>query len=446
MRVTVAWIILCLPAIAEAQVATSDFARGAEIHAEGASLFRVALPDEVYQTSTRPDLADLRVLNASGQPVPHTLREAPGPASEDAEWRTVPSFPMTDVQGGGTARAQVRVDARGAVLEVTNGTDRRLTTAYLVDASGVDQPATRIALTWQAAPEVTFLARVSVQGSDDLNIWRTLVPSAAIAQLQRESYTLTQSEIELPAVGRMKYLRISWPKELAAVTLTTVRVLPRASERQEETRWKTFDSERLERGGAALYDTHGMFPAQYVDVEFVNAADVASIRVQSRATNESDWRLRYSGLFYALREPDGVLRSNTARISRVSDRYWRLDGGRGSDWTSKTAPRLKLGWHPHEIVFVARGPAPYMLVYGSGRVSASEAPVDALLASLSESDLSSRVGQATLGEPHDLGGAGALSAAPPYRRLALWGILVAAVIALAVVAIRTFREANAASS
>jgi hypothetical protein len=444
-RLSVVLIVLCLQACARAQVTTNDFARGAEIREGGGTIFRLALPDDVYQTVTRPDLGDLRVLNASGMAVPHTLREAPVPASEDAEWRTVPSFPMTYVQSASGARTQVRVDAKGAVLEVTNGADRRLTTAYLVDASGLEQPATRIALTWQAAPEVTFLAHVSVQGSDDLDRWRTLVPSAAIAQLKRESYTLNQSEIELPATGRVKYLRISWPRELAAVTLTGVRVLPRANDRQPETHWKTFGAEHVDSAGAALYDTRGVFPVQYVDVEFVDAADVARINVRSRPAAESDWMLRHTGLFYALRESNDALRSRPARILRIADRYWRLDAGREGNWTHDTAPRLKLGWHPHEIVFVARGPAPYMLVYGSGRVSATDAPVDALLASLGESDLASRVGQATLGDAHDLGGASALSVAPPYRRLALWGILVVAVVALGFVALRTFRETNTAS-
>src|SRR5262249_40655297 len=73
-RIVVA-LACCMSAVVHAQVTTNDFARGAEIHAEGASLFRVALSDDVYLTATRPDLGDVRVLNASGQAVPHTLRE-----------------------------------------------------------------------------------------------------------------------------------------------------------------------------------------------------------------------------------------------------------------------------------------------------------------------------------------------------------------------------------
>jgi hypothetical protein len=432
----------CLPAVLLAQT-SRDFVRGAAIHTDTGSLFRIELPDDVYETVTRSDLGDIRVLNASGAAVPHTLREAPVPAAAEAEWRTVPSFPMADVQGAGPARTQVRLDATGAVLEVTNGATHRFTTAYLVDASSVDAPVTRLALSWGAPASTTFLARVSVQASNDLDIWRTVVPSAAVAQLQRDGYTLVHSEIELPVGERARYLRISWPKELAAVTLTAVRVRPRADERRAPTHWKTLHAARVDASGAASYDTQGTFPVQYVDLEFADAADVASVTIQSRPEPTLDWVVRHNGLFYALQESDSIVRSGAVSVQRTTDRYWRAVTTGPGGWKGKAPPRLKIGWHPHEVVFVARGPAPYMLVYGSGRVLADEAPVDALLASLHESDIARRVHLATLDAPQTLGGASALEAAPRYRRFVLWGILIVAVGALALFAMRTFRETNA---
>jgi hypothetical protein len=429
----------CLPLIVLAQTSLTDFARGAEIAAEGGSIFRVPLPDDVYDTATRPDLGDVRVLNAAGDSVPHTLREAPRPATAEAEWQVVPSFPMTDAKTGGPAKTHVRVDANGAVLEVTNDSARQSTTAYLVDTSSLGQPLTRIALAWEAAPQVTFLARVSVQGSDDLDRWRTLVSSAALAQLKRDTYTLIQSEIELPPAGeRAKYLRISWPKELAAVTLTSVRVRPRTIAGQAEIRWRTLAAERVETTGAALYDTRALFPVQYVDLEFADATDAVSVTMRSRSMpSSSAWVLRYSGLFYALQESNSVVRSSPARIAQATDRYWSVETTRDGGWKPGRAPRLKVGWHPHELVFLAQGAPPYTLVYGSARVGAADAPVDALLAS---ADGANRVRLATLGASRSLGGADALKPAPPLRRIVLWAVLVVAVGALAFLAMRVFRD------
>ena len=193
-RTAVAVLMLCASIALGAQASRMDFVRGVGIRTEaGGSLYRVLLPDDVYDTTTRADLADMRVLNAAGDAVPHTLRQVPRAIGAEAEWRSVPSFPMTDAQSALPARTHVRIGADGAVLEVTNERSAgRATTSYLIDASGVKEPLAKIGFTWDAAPGVTFLAPVSVSASDDLNRWRTVVSSAAIAQLQRDAFTLTQ--------------------------------------------------------------------------------------------------------------------------------------------------------------------------------------------------------------------------------------------------------------
>jgi hypothetical protein len=447
-----------LPVLVLAQVSPTDFARGADIQADGGSIFQLLVPDDVYATVIRADLGDVRVLNAEGDVVPHTLRRAAPPDTPNAEWRAVASFPMSDVQASAAGRTQVKVDASGAVLEVTTDTVRRATTAYLVDVSAIDDPLTRLALSWDAPAGVTFLARVNIQGSNDLDTWRTLVSSAAVAQLQRDAHTLTQSEIELPQTGeRARYLRISWPKELSAVTLTSVRVRPRATAAQVEIRWRTLTADHVEPSGAAVYDAQGLFPVEYIDLDFADAADVVSVTVRSRPAlsapglpqrlgDVAPWQIRHTGLFYSLQEANGAIRSAPARIASAADRFWSLERAGGAAWTVARAPRLKIGWHPHELVFVAQGPAPYMLVYGSARVQSADAPVDALLGSLDEAERARQVRRASLGASRSLGGADALTPPPPLRRAVLWTILVAAVALLAWLAIRTFRDTNTPDS
>ena len=275
MKRVVVWsLVMCAPMLLQAQASRTDFARGAEIRTEqGGSLFRVLLPDDVYDTSTRGDLGDIRVLNAAGETVPHTLREVPRPGVREAEWRAVPSFPMTETQSGIAARTHVRVGADGAVLDVTNDkAPGRATTAYLIDASAIDEPVARIALTWEAAPGTAFLVPVSVVASDDLSHWRTVVSASALAQLQRDAYTLTQNEIELTGAGdRAKYFRVTWPKELSAVVLKSVRVRPPSSIVERETHWRMLSAERVEPAAMAHYQTRAYLPIEYVNLEFADA-------------------------------------------------------------------------------------------------------------------------------------------------------------------------------
>jgi hypothetical protein len=443
---------LCLaavPALVRAQVSSADFARGADVQAEAGGIVRLPLPDDVYATVTRADLGDVRVLNADGNVVPHTLRPAPPPAAADAEWRAAPSFPMSELPTGASGRTQVKVDASGAVLEVITDSARQTTAAHLVDVSAIDEPLSRLELRWNAPAGVTFLSRVSVQGSNDLNTWRTLVGSAAIAQLQREAFTLTQNEIELPQTGeRSRYLRISWPKELSPVTLTSVRVRPRPTAGQAEIRWQTVsaDQDHTEPSGVVVYDVHGLFPVEYIDLDFADAADAVSVSVRSRAAPSSAWQIRHRGLFYSLQEATGAIRSEPARIAPAAERFWSVERAGGEAWPPARLPRLKIGWQPHELLFVAQGPPPYTLVYGSARVAAADAPLDALLESLDEAERARQVRVGTPAPARDLGGAAALTPAPPVRRAILWTILAVAVGVLAWVAIRTFRDTGAPDS
>ncbi|HKE87379.1 MAG TPA: DUF3999 domain-containing protein [Vicinamibacterales bacterium] len=439
-----------VPALVMAQVSTKDFARGAEIRTDGGgSLYRIELPDEVYDTSTRVDLADMRVLNATGETVPYTLREVPRSASPESAWRLVPSFPMSEAESGAAARTHVKVGADGAVLEVTN--DRksgRSTTAYLVDATGLTDPISRMSLIWEAAPGATFLVPVSVSASDDLNSWRTIVPSAAIAQLRRDTFMLTQNEIELPGAQRAKYFRISWPRELAAVTVKSVRLRPRTNAAEPEIHWRTVSAERVDPVGTAQYDTHAFLPIEYLDLEFADPIDTDLITIRSRPASTSPWELSHSGLFYVLQGPGGPIRSPYVHIGRTTERYWTVETTREGGWKQNRAPRLKVGWHPHELVFVARGPAPYTLAYGSGRVGPADAPVGELLASLSQAGDGAQVRVATLGQPRSLSGADALEPLPtplPWKRIVLWAVLIVAVGALAFVAARLLRETKNAT-
>ena len=442
MKLVVSVLVLAVvPAVGLAETGPADFARAATIRTvPGGQIFKVRLPDDVYLTVTRPDLADLRVFNAAGEAMPHALRTIPSTA-QDAEWQKVPVFPMTGKQAGPAARTAVKVGRDGTVLEVTGDSSaRRAIAAYLVDATSVDRPLARLILTWGTCADAPFLARVSVLGSNDLTRWDTLVPSVAIAQLKHESATLTRNEIELPALnGRWRYLQITWPGELAGVTLTGVQ-LQTPTVMDTEIQWRTLTADDAGANGLVQFDTRGAFPVEYLQVEFADTADVARLDVRSRAGTSRDWVLRHSGFFYALADARGTVRNSPAHISRTTDRYWSIENSTGRSRQPGREPRIQIGWHPHELVFVAQGSPPYTLAYGNTRAPAADAPVDTLLATLKRDARDGHVMTGTLEEARTVAGADALKRAP--RRIVLWVILLAVVAVLAVLAMRIFRESK----
>jgi hypothetical protein len=410
----------------------ADFARGIEIRAEGgSSIYRVPLPDDVYSTVTRPDAGDVRVFNAAGEPVPHALREAPAPEASIEPLVNVPSFPISEKTAAGSDLAAVKIDERGTVLEVRRApAPGETVSTYLVDVSALKTAIVGLALIIEDARGASFLARVGVQGSDDLNRWRTIVPAAVVARMRHGDYLLTQNEIELPPT-RVRYLRISWPKELAGMTLVSARVRPESATPAAEIRWRTLTGRPTsDANEAAVYEAGGHFPIEHLDLEFADAIDAVSVTIQSRPDESSDWLVRYSGLFYALSENGDTIRNTPARIGRVADREWLLEPAGNATWRPERLPRLKVGWRPHRLLFLARGSGPYTLAYGNARIDSQDAPVDTLLASLGRADSSERIADATLGDPRDLAGIDALTPPRPWRQMTLWAVLIVAVLVL----------------
>ena len=121
IRAAAAVALVCAPIIVLAQTARTEFARGVQIRTDASgNIFRIVLPDDVYDTVARPDLADIRVLNDAGEVVPHATREAPRQADPDAEWRGVAAFPISEPEWSEAVRTQVRIGTDGTCLLYTS--------------------------------------------------------------------------------------------------------------------------------------------------------------------------------------------------------------------------------------------------------------------------------------------------------------------------------------
>jgi hypothetical protein len=424
-----------------AQSTLSDFARGAQIRLSGQGpVVRVVLPEAVYTTVTRQDLADIGVFNSAGEPVPHTLRHAPAPEATATVFVGVPFFPLRQTAPNENLLTQVAVGASGAIVEVRGGPPPgEETVGYLLDATTVKVPVDRLSLEWETAEGTRFLARVAVEASSDLNIWRTVAPDAAIAHLEYGDRNLKQADIDLPG-GEVRYLRISWPRPLANVRLTGARLRPQSAVPVPEVTWTTRTGRVVAPAGVAEYDTGGRLPVEYVDIEFADDADVASVVVRSRPSADVEWRRVYDGAFFSVVRDGTRVRNPPVNVALNTDRHWQLETSYPGGWAQARAPRIRLGWHAHELLFVPKGAPPFTLAFGSGTASGAAAPIGALLAGLGTGDALARPEPATLDAPRDLAGSAVLTPPRSLRQFALWGVLVAAVLALGALVARAARD------
>lgn len=434
---TVAWA-----SAAAAQVSPNDFARGFDVRLTSQQpVAQLILPEPVYMGVVRPDLRDLRVFNGAGEVVPHALRRVAEPARREADAVDVPVFPLRGKPGESGASTRVSVAVGGAVVNVQDAQVAGDTVvAYLLDVSRLDVPLATLRLAWEAPADRTFLVRVNVDGSGDLASWSSIAQAAPVARLLSGDRELAQAEVDLHG-QRAKYVRVSWPADLAGVRLTGARITPQAEAPAAPIAWAVRSGVASDEvRGAVEFDTGGALPVERLALEFVDANEVAQVTLFARPDEKAPWRRVADGAFYSVTQNGGTVTSPPLPIAPASDRFWRVEVTKDGGWPAGRLPRVRFGWYPHELLFLVRGSGPFTLAYGSATVDEATAPLDVVLRDRDGRPIADRVQAAALGEARELGGQAALTPPRPWRQSALWAVLGLAVVALAVLALRAARE------
>jgi hypothetical protein len=416
-----------------------DFAYRMEVNGtRDAAAYRVALPLAVYQKIVHPDLSDLRVFNAAGEPVPFAI-ERPVPEAIANTAATLPLFPLKDEVSATPDALRVTIEsARGAINIQGAGplppADRIHT--YLADSRNLDGPVAALRLQWpEDAPD--FAGRLKVESSDDLSAWRTVAEAAPIANLHADAGRLIEQRIEL-APASAKFWRLTWVGPAAPFVLTSVLAEPAK---------QSVDAHRLSlavnatpgpnKAGEFEYDLGARVPVDRINLELPDINTVVEVELLSRARTVDTWHTVRRCGFYRLKSDGTDLRNGPVAVPLSMDTHWlvRADPRRGG--LGKRAPDLVAEWAPHELVFVARGAGPFYIAYGSAAVDAAAA------ASLSFLPKDVNIAAASLSPPEPLGGDIQLKSPPaPYAWKAglLWAVLLAGAALLAWMALRLSKD------
>lgn len=425
-----------------ADLTPNDFAYGIKVVTTSeAAAYRVALPLAVYQTVVHADLSDVRVFNERGEPVPFRLERPRSQSTTQPTQTVLPLFTLRGDPGKALDAVRVTIESGNTRVEVPSSTTTQGATvaasSYVLDARSFSTPVAAFNLSWPAdAPD--FAGHLRIEASDDLGIWRTVVFSAPIANLHAGDARIIERRAEL-APAKAKYWRLSWPDTPAPFELTSITAEP-AQDRVDVTR------ETVTVGGKPIASKRGEFefdlgaklPVDRLTLELPEQNSIVEVEMLSRAAAQETWRHVTRTGFYRLKNAaNAELTNGLVAIEPTADRYWlaRVDmrgGGLGP-----SAPKLRAGWLPHDIVFLARGAGPFTLAYGS---SAAQS-----VASLSGFPTTIAIANAALSDPRALGGAGRLE--PVHQKLNLWSkttvlwtVLVIGVAVLAFMAYRLARE------
>ncbi|HOP41239.1 MAG TPA: DUF3999 domain-containing protein, partial [Geobacteraceae bacterium] len=342
----------------------------------------------------------------------------------------------------------VKRDAHGLIISVeTTGSGIRPhgTTSYVLDASSFKTAVSSLVLNWEEQPEGT-VAKLKVEGSNDLEHWTVMVPSATILRLSYGEHRLERRLIELGG-SLMHYYRISFATNAEPPRLVSAFARLSAPEKEPSRHWiRVSATARSRRVGDYLFTSKGLMPADRIRVRLPQENTLVQAVFYSRASERDPWKAGPRALLYRLSirgeeitSPDIVLPESTDRYRLM--RIEQIGGGIG-----KGLPVIELGWVPHRILFVARGEGPFRLAYGSGRNDGCARGDSTLFRRFSDQRKERYVaGVAIPGAPTVLGGKAALRKPlfPVDGKMAiLWASLLLGVGLLAWMALRLHCRMN----
>jgi hypothetical protein len=453
----VRWVVLlfagALPALACAQQAqdaatpeltSDDFAYGLDAVTTGdAAGYRAPVPLIVYQKVLRPDLADVRVFNGRGRVVPHSLERPVSVTTVQGALTPLPLFPVRGNTSKALDSVRITIESGGTRLNAqaaAGDAAASAITSYVLDGRALGAPVAAFELTWpDDAPD--FAGRLRVESSEDLGNWYPVADAAPIANLRAGQTRLIERRVELAGV-RAKFWRLSWNGAAAPFDILSVMAEP-ARDRVDVARESFAVPGRgvANKPGEFEFDLGARPPVDRVNLELPERNTIVGVALFSRAATTAPWRPVIRSGFYRLRSSDSIAEDRTngaLTIPLNTDRYWlaRLDdtaGGLGDG-----VPSLRVGWLPHELVFLARGDAPYTLAFGSGAARATAT-------SLRSIPSGATILRASFGEARTLGGESRLQPVVagkgfPVKSAVLWGTLVLGVLLLGWMAYRLSRE------
>jgi hypothetical protein len=458
----IAMLLLALVSAASSAEGPSGYAYGLAIETlPGTAFARLAIPAAVYEGAARRDLSDMRVFNADGEVVPYAFVP---PANESLPLAQVPlrMFPLHvsrergDVDG--LALSVVRSASGTTTINVASRdsdvSKERTLGGYVLDASERDDPVAALVFALPATSATTSM-RMRVDASDDLVQWRTIRHDATLVLLAHDGQRLARNRVEIPPV-KAKYLRLSWTPGRPVIEFTGVAGEFGSGAPEPPREWRTAAGSPVPgREGEYEYDLGGAFPVDRIAVDLAAPNSIVPATLFARDAATDAWQVAGTTVFYRIAQPPtdavaGATGAATPAVDATSPpfgvdgrarRYWMLRLDPRAGITGPTAPVLRVGWQVQDIVFAARGRAPFVLAYGKYGATPGSLPIESLVPDYaSKRALPANVVVARTSARVELGGTTRLQKPTETKRWVLWGVLLLGALALGWMAWRLSRE------
>jgi hypothetical protein len=354
--------LLSLPVWAEEMFRPGDFAGAMVYSGREGSLLMLEIPGEVYEGFRRPDLGDIRIFDASENPVPFVIREKP------KEFFTPPPEPVPFFAWDGgrekqfPANTDIEINTSGAVVRIKNQSDMPGSqSVYLIDLSTLRYAPSALAVNVDNRGE-NFNTPVTIHYSGDLSNWISFDRRQVLASFGGSSQNL----LELPESHNMRYLLVSFGWETPRPLAMTVSF--KAGEKPAEFHEVVIHGRKSVEGKTVNYNTEAFYPAEFVDF-ILEEADSIPVLIKNRFSEKEEWKIHGREIIFRYNSStSGGITKNPAfetSSNNLNSRspYWELETTGGLPFTA--APDMVIRWKPKEIIFPGRGKGPWTLAYGN---------------------------------------------------------------------------------
>lgn len=422
-----------------------------------AAFVELELPLAVLAASKRGDLADLRLEDAQGRPLPFAWLPPRRSAAEPRERlaaATLYAWPRAAQPDA--LPESVKVVTRGARIEVRSGPLRGGVplAGWLIDLGERDKDDPRpsaIQLDWPASA-VPFTAAYGLSSSDDLRHWRNAGGGHLLAlAAPAGGAPLTQSRMPLPAdAGR--FVRLSWldatgvaptlsaahgvqPQPAAPAEDPPLRLelKPVPASQAASGAGKGNDAAESARAArSVVVDLGAVLELRRLSISLVGGSRVVPLAVQWRQASDQAWSPAAQTVAYRLERPGGAVDVPPALELAGRARQLRLvpDERAGSLIDAVAGVVVEAG--QPRLVFVAQGPPPYRLRIGDAQAAGAALAVAQLVPGLEQER--GRLGRAVAGALQADVQAQAAEASQRqwarWRPVALWAVLIGGVAGL----------------
>lgn len=463
------WLAFMASAAGAQALDTTGFRASAPVQrASAEGLQRLSLPLPVLQASRSVGYADVRLSDATGHALP-TAWAAPPLAAAPAERAVVvPRFAwpadakLGATTDGATPSARIRVDARGAVIDIAGtvtpraAVDKGAAQRWLLDVSALasapeDQKGRLTALTldWPARAEGLSM-QAQVEASDDAKVWRLVttaplldLPGAVQASANLKQIAWPQGE-PLP-----RYLRLAFDAPLA-LSRSEVRLTKTAPPADDPSAAFEFTREAQDAQAPPAWtlDLQGRVTLTRIDVQLAEPNTVSAVRLEHRDEAQQPWQAAASFVAWRLLRHGQEQRSAPIALpGATAARYWRLVADGRTAPPGGASVKAQLSWHPAQLVF-AGGTGEITLWVGQDRAAPAQVPLPTLMPDYKAGD-EHRLPAATVGaltartlrEP-SLWEQLSAPNAQQRKQWLLWAVLAVAVLGLGVLALRLARDVN----